>query len=49
MVTGKTLCSVTNPYFCCIVKMVVFECVDKLTRFYSTSVYCLDYRQGEAE
>ena len=46
MVTGNTLCSVTNPDFCCIVKMVVFECSDKLTRLYSMSVYCLEYRQA---
>jgi hypothetical protein len=28
--------------------MVVFECADKLTRLYSMSVYCLEYRQAEA-
>ena len=47
MVTGNTLCS--NPYFCCIVKMVVFECTDRLTRLYLMSVYCLEYRQAAAE
>ena len=49
MVTGNTLCSVTNPDFCCIVKMVVFECSDKLTRLYSMSVYCLEYIQVPTE
>ncbi len=49
MVPGNTLCSVTNPDVCCIVKMVVFECGDKLMRLYSISVYCLEDRQTAAE
>jgi len=49
MVTGNTLCLVTNPDCCCIVMMVVFLCSGKLTRLYSMSVYCLEYRQAAAE
>ena len=47
MVTGKTLCSVTNPDLCCNVKVVVFDCADKLTRLYSMSVYCLRVQAGD--
>ena len=49
MVTGNTLCSVTNPDLYCIVKIVVFEYSDKPKRIYSMRVYCLEYRQAAVE
>ena len=38
-----------KPDYCCMVKVVVFECADKLTRLYSMNVYCLEYKKEVAE